>query len=158
MERKERILTEDQFARIDARTNKILKECSEKWGISNKEYISFCIKFCSAQELDPHNTNQRVAIRKIRTKKSEESMIARFSETRNTIISFIKQMEKGGFDSLNSRVESLEIQLKKEAKDLALQQLKSTIIIADMLSEILTDDKVFQKKFFDKYVKKLMST
>ncbi|MGF7083044.1 hypothetical protein [Mucilaginibacter sp. UYCu711] len=141
----------DPIVHIAPQSHKIIVSAANEWGMTKKEYVDFCVKFCSELKLDPTNYSSaqtRAYKKKIssinQVKNLESSLIDRVAETRNTVISFIKQMEKEKLDVMNKRLIALD-----------LKQLKNQVMIIDLLSQLLADNPKMQKEMFANYVKKL---
>ena len=135
---------------------------AKEWGISKKDYFDFCVKVCSDLKLDPNNyssAQNRFYKKKIsnvnQLRNLEEVLIDRVAETRNTIVAFIKQMEKDKLDGINNRLISLETQLLNDNKTVALNQLRSSVLMVDMLSQLIADSPAQQKEMFNMYMKRL---
>lgn len=147
--------SDDAVIHVSNSLHNIVASEAKKWGINNKEYVEFCVKFCKGLNLDPTSTNHRTISKKINSKRNEESLLKSFTDTRNTIIGFIRTMEKEELGRIYDLLLTIENRLINESKVLAINQQKSIVLTADMLAEILTDDPKMQQKFFKKYMEKL---
>ena len=147
---------------IGPKADKIVGQAAEKHNITKKEYIDSCVLLFNSLGLDPVDISSRenkALGRKLNTiklfKELEKNLTTKFSETRNTYISFIRHMEENELKPINTKLNALEKMIKMESKTIALLNLKNTLVLMDLITDILVDSPNDRTLYFEKYMSKL---